>query len=106
MCPSPETKQFISYFNKEASLLSIPGRAQEVEIYYSPKSVENYLEASIKTAIQIHINEEPGDILVFLVGREEIEYAVSKISLEIGSLEDKVPPICVIPLHDSLTSSE
>lgn len=33
----------------------------------------DYLEAAIRTVVQIHICEPPGDILVFLTGQEEIE---------------------------------
>jgi HrpA-like RNA helicase len=36
----------------------------------------DYLEAAIRTVIQIHLNEDPGDVLVFLTGEEEIEDAV------------------------------
>lgn len=36
----------------------------------------DYLEAAIRTVIQIHVHEDPGDVLVFLTGEEEIEDAV------------------------------
>jgi len=36
---------------------------------------KDYLEAAIRTAVQIHCYEEPGDVLVFLTGEEEIESA-------------------------------
>lgn len=36
----------------------------------------DYLEAAIRTVIQIHLHEDPGDVLVFLTGEEEIEDAV------------------------------
>ena len=38
------------------------------------------LESAIRTAVQIHVCEPPGDILVFLTGEEEIEKAVEKIN--------------------------
>jgi pre-mRNA-splicing factor ATP-dependent RNA helicase DHX15/PRP43 len=36
---------------------------------------KDYLEAAIRTAVQIHCYEEAGDVLVFLTGEEEIENA-------------------------------
>lgn len=47
----------------------------------------DYLEAAIRTVIQIHVHEDPGDVLVFLTGEEEIEDACRKITREIESLQ-------------------
>lgn len=47
----------------------------------------DYLEAAIRTVIQIHIHEEPGDVLVFLTGEEEIEDACRKITREVETLQ-------------------
>jgi HrpA-like RNA helicase len=40
----------------------------------------DYLEAAIRTVIQIHQCEGEGDILLFLTGEEEIDDAVRKIT--------------------------
>jgi hypothetical protein len=45
----------------------------------------DYLEAAIRTVVQIHSCEPPGDILVFLTGEEEIEDACRKINKEVGA---------------------
>jgi pre-mRNA-splicing factor ATP-dependent RNA helicase DHX15/PRP43 len=50
----------------------------------------DYLEAAIRTVVQIHQYEPPGDILVFLTGEEEIEDACRKVNKEVGALGDKV----------------
>ena len=52
----------------------------------------DYLEAAIRTVVQIHICEPPGDILVFLTGEEEIEDACKKIGKEVSQAGDQVPP--------------
>ena len=50
---------------------SVPGRTHPVEIFYTPEPERDYLEASIRTVIQIHLCEEvAGDILLFLTGQE------------------------------------
>ena len=33
----------------------------------------DYLHAAVVTALQIHVTQAPGDILIFLTGQEEIE---------------------------------
>lgn len=62
----------------------------------------DYLEASIRTVVQIHQYEAPGDVLVFLTGEEEIEDACRKITSEIEQLGPKVGPIKVYPLYSTL----
>ncbi|ORY05359.1 P-loop containing nucleoside triphosphate hydrolase protein [Basidiobolus meristosporus CBS 931.73] len=87
-----------------APLLSIPGRTHPVEIFYTPEPERDYLEAAIRTAIQIHRTEPEGDVLLFLTGEEEIEDACSKIRNAIEELATKseVGPVKVIPLYSSL----
>ncbi len=50
----------------------------------------DYLEAAIRTVVQIHMCEGPGDILVFLTGEEEIEDACKKIAKECAQGGDSV----------------
>lgn len=49
--------------------MNVPGRTHPVDIFYTPEPERDYLEAAIRTVIQIHMCEEiPGDILLFLTG--------------------------------------
>uniref|UniRef100_A0A8C1QEJ2 RNA helicase n=1 Tax=Cyprinus carpio TaxID=7962 RepID=A0A8C1QEJ2_CYPCA len=58
------------YFDS-CPLLTIPGRTHPVEIFYTPEPERDYLEAAIRTVIQIHMCEEDeGDVLLFLTGQE------------------------------------
>jgi hypothetical protein len=42
-----------------------------VEIFYTPEPERDYLEAAIRTVVQIHLCEEiEGDVLLFLTGQE------------------------------------
>lgn len=55
--------------------MNVPGRTFPVEIFYTPEPERDYLEAAIRTVIQIHMCEEvAGDILLFLTGQEVIFY--------------------------------
>jgi len=55
--------------------MNVPGRTFPVEIFYTPEPERDYLEAAIRTVIQIHMCEEvAGDILLFLTGQEVILY--------------------------------
>ena len=72
-------------------MLDIPGRTFPVEILYRKQPEKDYLQAAIKTALHIHFNEEPGDVLLFLTGEEEIESAVKAIREQAQSKGDQVP---------------
>ena len=61
-------------------ILRISGRTFPVECHYLAEAEPNYVESAIQTVWDINRTEPPGDILVFLTGQEEIEYAC-----EVGS---------------------
>ena len=46
-----------------------------VTALYALEPESDYLEAALLTVLQIHLSEPPGDILVFLTGKEEIDTA-------------------------------
>ena len=56
-----------------------------VEIYFTPKPEREYVEAAIRTVIQIHLLEDPGDILLFLTGEQEIMDTCDRLEEEQAS---------------------
>ena len=103
MSATLDAEKFQNYFHN-APLLAVPGRTYPVEIYYTKEFQRDYLDAAIRTVLQIHATEDEGDILLFLTGEEEIEDAVRKISLEGDQLvrDEGCGPIKVYPLYGSL----
>jgi pre-mRNA-splicing factor ATP-dependent RNA helicase DHX15/PRP43 len=101
MSATLEAEKFQAYFNV-APLMKVPGRLHPVEIFYTQDPERDYLEAAIRTVVQIHTCETPGDILVFLTGEEEIEDACKKITKEIQNLGDQVGPVKAVPLYSTL----
>jgi len=72
MSATLEYEKFQEYFDS-APLIKVPGRTFPVEIFYSAKPERDYVESAIRTVLQIHVSEKPGDILVFLTGEEVSE---------------------------------
>ncbi|EEH49466.1 pre-mRNA-splicing factor ATP-dependent RNA helicase PRP43 [Paracoccidioides brasiliensis Pb18] len=103
MSATLDAQKFQRYFC-DAPLLAVPGRTHPVEIFYTPEPEQDYVEAAIRTVLQIHANEPEGDILLFLTGEEEIEDSVRKISLEVDEMirEADAGPMKVYPLYGSL----
>ncbi|XP_002734003.1 putative pre-mRNA-splicing factor ATP-dependent RNA helicase PRP1 [Saccoglossus kowalevskii] len=95
-----------NYFDN-APLMSVPGRTHPVEIFYTPEPERDYLEAAIRTVIQIHMCEEvEGDVLLFLTGQEEIEEACKRIKREVDNLGPEVGDMKCIPLYSTLPPSQ
>ncbi|KAN0128993.1 P-loop containing nucleoside triphosphate hydrolase protein [Lactarius tabidus] len=108
MSATMDALKFQKYFkiDEPVPLLKIHGRAHPVEIFYTQEPEPDYVEAAIRTVLTIHRAEEPGDILLFLTGEEEIEDACRKIKIDADDLiaqdPDTVGPLSCIPLYSSL----
>ena len=107
MSATLDAQKFQSYFN-DAPLLAVPGRTHAVDIFYTPEPERDYLEASLRTVLQIHATEPEGDILLFLTGEEEIEDACRKIKLEVDEMirEADAGPLAVYPLYGTLPPNQ
>jgi pre-mRNA-splicing factor ATP-dependent RNA helicase DHX15/PRP43 len=107
MSATLDAQKFQGYFN-DAPLLLVPGRTHPVEIFYTTEPEKDYLEAAIRTVLQIHATEPEGDILLFLTGEEEIEDACRKINIEVDDMiqEADAGPIKVYPLYGSLPPAQ
>ncbi|CAL1397954.1 unnamed protein product [Linum trigynum] len=105
MSATLEAEKFQGYFGGEAPLIKIPGRLHDVEVLYTAESQRDYVESAIRTVVQVHMCEGPGDVLLFLTGEEEIEDACRNIAKEIGNLVgggQVVGPATIIPLYSTL----
>ncbi|KAJ4490687.1 P-loop containing nucleoside triphosphate hydrolase protein [Lentinula aciculospora] len=116
MSATLDAVKFQSYFSlhdsaageepSPAPLFKVPGRTHPVEVFYTQEPEPDYVEAAIRTVLMIHRAEDPGDILIFLTGEEEIEDACRKIKLEADDLLNADPssvgPLMCVPLYSSL----
>jgi pre-mRNA-splicing factor ATP-dependent RNA helicase DHX15/PRP43 len=98
MSATLDAEKFQEYFHS-APLMKVPGRTFPVEVFYTAKPERNYVEAAVRTALHIHQCEEPGDILIFLTGEQEIEQACDEIREKSSNMESE---LVVYPLYSSL----
>ncbi|XP_063900438.1 uncharacterized protein LOC135120009 [Zophobas morio] len=82
MSATLDVSKFSKYFNN-CETLHVSGRQYPVEILYCKEPENDYVDATLITVLQIHLEELPGDILCFLTGQEEIEAVLQ-------SLEEKI----------------
>ncbi|ESQ34269.1 hypothetical protein EUTSA_v10006970mg [Eutrema salsugineum] len=80
MSASLDARVFSEYFGG-AKAVHVQGRQFPVDIFYTAHPESDYVDAALVTIFQIHLEEKPGDILVFLTGQDEIE-SVERLVLE------------------------
>ncbi|KAF9555316.1 P-loop containing nucleoside triphosphate hydrolase protein [Agrocybe pediades] len=70
-----------SRFYHNAKILYVKGRQHPVKIYHCAESQLDYTDAAMRTFFQIHTDQPPGDVLIFLPGQEDIESLQKSIDL-------------------------
>ncbi|KAF2428345.1 P-loop containing nucleoside triphosphate hydrolase protein [Tothia fuscella] len=98
-----DAEKFSEYFNG-CPIMEIPGRTFPVEVMYSTEPESDYLEAAHTTAMQIHLMEPPGDILLFLTGKEEIDTTCEILHERMKQLGPNVPELLILPIYGALPS--
>ncbi|XP_016652011.1 PREDICTED: pre-mRNA-splicing factor ATP-dependent RNA helicase DEAH1-like [Prunus mume] len=96
-----DAEKFSDYFDS-APIFKIPGRRYPVDIHYTKAPEADYLDAAIVTALQIHVTQPPGDILVFLTGQEEIETAEEILKHRTRGLGTKIAELIICPIYANL----
>ncbi|XP_076357902.1 ATP-dependent RNA helicase l(1)G0007 isoform X2 [Tachypleus tridentatus] len=97
-----DASKFASFFGN-VPVFTIPGRTFPVEIYFSKNPVEDYVDAAVKQALQIHLQPNIGDILIFMPGQEDIEITCELISERLGEI-DNAPQLAILPIYSQLPS--
>jgi len=98
-------EKFADFFGGSAPVFRIPGRTFPVEKYFAKTPCEDYVDATVKQALQIHLSFPAGDILIFMTGQEDIEATCFAIAEKIASLQaddGKVPPLLLLPMYSQL----
>lgn len=107
-----DARNFLEYFESSheqgpsGRIISLEGRTFPVEVSYLAKPCADYVTQAVETVWSIHLSEGPGDVLVFLTGRDEIDRCLQiladrRLDLPRGSL-----PLDLHPLHAGLSSEE
>lgn len=82
---------------------TIPGRTFPVEVLFSKNPVEDYVDAAVKQALQIHLQPPSGDILIFMPGQEDIEVTCEVLAERLAEI-DNAPELSILPIYSQLPS--
>ncbi|KAK3562219.1 hypothetical protein QTP86_030548 [Hemibagrus guttatus] len=97
-----DSDKFSAFFGN-VPIFHIPGRTFPVDILFSKTPQEDYVEAAVKQALQIHLSGMVGDILIFMPGQEDIEVTSDQIVERLEELEN-APALAVLPIYSQLPS--
>ncbi|GLC42130.1 hypothetical protein PLESTM_001294900 [Pleodorina starrii] len=86
MSATLDAARFVDYFPGAVAAL-IRGRQFPVQVMYTAKPEDNYLDAAINATLQVHSEEGDGDILVFLTGQDEIDSAERLLKDRLASMQ-------------------
>ncbi|XP_954227.1 ATP-dependent helicase, putative [Theileria annulata] len=101
-----ESEKFSKYFFN-SKIFKIPGRSFPVEIFHSKEQEFDYLETSLITILNIHLNEKPGDILLFLTGEEDIETGIKILEERLNKLKNmNIPKLLLFPVYSALPQDQ
>ncbi|KAI0768917.1 P-loop containing nucleoside triphosphate hydrolase protein [Irpex lacteus] len=101
MSATLDAEKFSSFYNK-AKIIYVKGRQHPVTIYHTATSQADYVDSALRTFFQIHTDQPPGDVLIFLPGQEDIESLNSSIQLYGNRLPQDAPGVLLCPLYAAL----
>ncbi|KAJ3564925.1 hypothetical protein NP233_g7972 [Leucocoprinus birnbaumii] len=106
-----DATSFKDYFTSgtspdEATIVSLEGRMYPVEVAYLQEPAPDYVKKAAEVAWNINLQQGPGDILVFLTGREDIERCLEELSEMLPTLPRNAPRLVPLALHAGLTTDE
>ncbi|KAJ6910237.1 pre-mRNA-splicing factor ATP-dependent RNA helicase DEAH10 [Populus alba x Populus x berolinensis] len=105
MSASLDARLFSEYFGG-ARAVHVEGRQHHVDIFYTLHAETDYVDAALITIFQIHLEEGPGDILVFLTGQEEIEGVERLVQEQLQKLPEESRKLLTAPIFSSLPSEQ
>ena len=97
-----DATKFAMFFGN-VPVFRIPGRTFPVEIVYSKNPVEDYVDAAVKQALQVHLQPTIGDILIFMPGQEDIEVTCDVLTERLTEI-DNAPQLAILPIYSQLPS--
>ncbi|CAK5264052.1 unnamed protein product [Mycena citricolor] len=106
-----DATSFLEYFTSgtladEATIVSLEGRMYPVRVAYLQEPVPDYVRKASQVAWDINLHQGPGDILMFLTGREDIERCLAEFSDLLPSLPRGAMRLIPLALHAGLSTEE
>ncbi|EDS38208.1 pre-mRNA splicing factor ATP-dependent RNA helicase PRP16 [Culex quinquefasciatus] len=97
-----DASKFSTFFGNVPTY-TIPGRTYPVDVMFSKNVCEDYVDSSVKQALQIHLQGLEGDMLIFMPGQEDIEVTCEVLTERLAEIEN-APELSILPIYSQLPS--
>ncbi|KLO17295.1 P-loop containing nucleoside triphosphate hydrolase protein [Schizopora paradoxa] len=101
MSATLDAEKFSRFFGN-AKIIYVKGRQHPVKIYHTVTGQNDFVDAALRTFFQIHVDQPPGDVLIFLPGQEDIESLEKSISSYASQLPLGKSRVVVCPFYASM----
>jgi len=87
-------------------VIHVRGRTFPVQMYYADEAQEDYIDAIVTTLFQIHMEEEAGDVLVFLPGQSDIDDIQTVVTKRSQYIPQDMMQMLVCPMYAALSPEQ
>ncbi|SCZ97689.1 BZ3500_MvSof-1268-A1-R1_Chr4-3g07374 [Microbotryum saponariae] len=88
----------------EAVMVRLEGKSYPVDIAYLDEPAADLVLKVVETVFDIHLKYPPGDILVFLTGRDEIDRCLQQLADNMNRMPSGAADLRALPLHSGLST--
>lgn len=100
-----DVEKFSRFFS--APVFQISGRTFPVEVSWEAYPVDDYVREAVMRVVDIHVKQPPGDILVFMTGKEDVETVCELIRQNMKEhFAEFADSLLVMPCYSVLPSME
>lgn len=107
-----EAEKIVQFFQEDSQdgpncrIVALSGRSYPVDVHYLNDAIDDYVSQAVKTAIAIHTSEGPGDVLIFLTGRDEILRGMELLVEHTRTILPSAQALQPLPLYAGLNQAE
>jgi pre-mRNA-splicing factor ATP-dependent RNA helicase DHX38/PRP16 len=96
-----DADRFAAFFG-DAPVYHVAGRTYPVDVLWARSVSQDYVDDAVNQAVRIHLGGRPGDILLFMTGRDDVEITCALIEQRLAQQGGDVPLADVLPLYSQL----
>ncbi|XP_062991317.1 ATP-dependent RNA helicase DQX1 [Elgaria multicarinata webbii] len=95
----PLLEEPLRCFCQDAPVVQVLGLGLAPRLVYQEPVPGKHVSAACQAVLELHRQKEPGDVMVFLAGEQEISECCEALRVEAGALDPSLGPLLVLPLH-------
>ncbi|CAD7957268.1 unnamed protein product [Amoebophrya sp. A120] len=97
-----DSARFAQYFGG-VPVFHIPGRTFPVDTLFAKGAAQDYVDAAVQQALEIHVQQDRGDILIFMTGQEDIDATCLLLADRMQEIPN-IKPLNILPVYSTMPS--